>query len=547
MNTLHKIAVASLVIAMAGCGQKTTTEHLSDAKQLISEKNFSEATIALKNAAKNAPEDADVRLELASVYLKIGNIEAAEKELMMALDKGADINLVFPTLGHLLFLQNKLEDLESIDLEDVDVNPEVRDQIKFYQLYTLINRSLIDDALTLIAQPNASNSGHAQLIDALALYSKGDTDKSISLTNTLLEEDTDFNDARLVLVKLYTSNNEADKADSVLRVYNENVPYDYRSKLLHARVLIQINNLDDAKKKLTTLQSGRLYSPLQDQMLAQIHYLKGDFETAELNIQNALKNGLSDDFTNSLAGAIFLKTNKPEQALQRLSSVSEKGKTENNQQLLIMALVNVGKDKEAAQLLLEQEKVDDNMVSMMTLSANKLVNQGQSTLALETLLKATAVEDLNVTNAVNLGLLKLRLNDFSGLQDLKTIVEAHPSKAESRLGYVLGLMKARKIDSAKAELNQWLATPGISVNDELLIAKLMLKVNEPDSAIKTLTKLTTVDAVSRDAKIELVRLNRKSDLSQNVRFLSEILEQNPTDKLALQYLASKPRLSSAVG
>src|ERR1700682_2812101 len=63
--------------------------YVQSAQELIKKNDLKGAEIQLRNATQKAPADGAIRLQLAEVYLRMGNSSAAEAELLRATQRGA--------------------------------------------------------------------------------------------------------------------------------------------------------------------------------------------------------------------------------------------------------------------------------------------------------------------------------------------------------------------------------------------------------------------------------------------------------------------------
>src|SRR4051794_31824774 len=61
---------------------------VESAKNLIAKNDLKGAEIQLRNAVHRAPQDGTLRMELARLYLRQGNIAASEAELIAAKQRG---------------------------------------------------------------------------------------------------------------------------------------------------------------------------------------------------------------------------------------------------------------------------------------------------------------------------------------------------------------------------------------------------------------------------------------------------------------------------
>ena len=79
------IGIAAAVIAVAGSGkERKVTKQLELARKYVLEMNYEQAVIAYKTAIKIDPKNVEAYIELADVYVDMGNVDKAEEVLAAA-------------------------------------------------------------------------------------------------------------------------------------------------------------------------------------------------------------------------------------------------------------------------------------------------------------------------------------------------------------------------------------------------------------------------------------------------------------------------------
>lgn len=104
------LIVSALILSagLTACGKTDTAASLmADAQQYEAKGDGKAALIQLKNAATKAPDDAEVRIRLANLYLKSGDPVSAEKEIRKASELKADPARTIPVLVTALVRQGQ--------------------------------------------------------------------------------------------------------------------------------------------------------------------------------------------------------------------------------------------------------------------------------------------------------------------------------------------------------------------------------------------------------------------------------------------------------
>jgi thioredoxin-like negative regulator of GroEL len=90
-------AISFLLPLAASAGEADT--YLQSAHQLEKANDLRGAEIQLRNAAQSEPANGAIRLELARIYLRLGNPNSAQAELFAAHSRGADDSVAAPLMA----------------------------------------------------------------------------------------------------------------------------------------------------------------------------------------------------------------------------------------------------------------------------------------------------------------------------------------------------------------------------------------------------------------------------------------------------------------
>lgn len=108
------LLAAPLAAVIASCGGESVGDpetHLRSAQEALQKKDYRAAEIELRNATRGAPDNIDIRLQLADLYMKSNNPAAAEAQLITAKNRGAGDDVLAPVLAKALYMQGKVDDV----------------------------------------------------------------------------------------------------------------------------------------------------------------------------------------------------------------------------------------------------------------------------------------------------------------------------------------------------------------------------------------------------------------------------------------------------
>ena len=121
MNRFMRVVTLFSVIGLLfACNDgMTESQHLLQAKEFADKGELKAASIELKNVLQKNPDNPQARMELGKLYLKIGDMAAAEKELSRALSLGIKDEQILPYLGRSLLYQGKHAEVMALPLNDL--------------------------------------------------------------------------------------------------------------------------------------------------------------------------------------------------------------------------------------------------------------------------------------------------------------------------------------------------------------------------------------------------------------------------------------------
>lgn len=136
---LRNLALLTSMITLpfiSGCdrvGSPTPQQHIQKAKDSLDRGDLRTSIIELKNALQQNPDNAEARLLLGEIYLKVKQGNDAEKELLRAQKLGVDEESIKVLLGRALLLQESYERI----LNEVTPTPQTspKNMAKIQQLH----------------------------------------------------------------------------------------------------------------------------------------------------------------------------------------------------------------------------------------------------------------------------------------------------------------------------------------------------------------------------------------------------------------------------
>ncbi len=105
-HAAFRAALIAAALGVAACPPAAHAEdaktYIAQAKALLAKGDVKGAVIELRNAVREKPDDPNIHVELAGLYLKLDNLPAAEAEARIAQQQHGDPDTVDPVLAETL-------------------------------------------------------------------------------------------------------------------------------------------------------------------------------------------------------------------------------------------------------------------------------------------------------------------------------------------------------------------------------------------------------------------------------------------------------------
>ena len=202
------LAIVWALGSFACSEQKTSEDHLTSARALVSQNDTGAAIVELKNAIKGYPNDAKIRQELGTIYAKQGMYSAAEKELNRAISLGVTDSNVIVYLLRSLHGLGKYEQLIAATNDYASSMDETL--LYMYQTIAYIRLEDTENAKLAVAKAKdvSEESAYTFVGAAHIVESEQDFKEKITLAQKAIELDENLVEAYLVLGQLYFLNAE---------------------------------------------------------------------------------------------------------------------------------------------------------------------------------------------------------------------------------------------------------------------------------------------------------------------------------------------------
>jgi|GEM_PF-2031899 len=474
--------------------EKTVNEYISAAQHHISINDNKTAVIELKNALKQAPNNAEARKLLGEIYLSLGDGQSAEKELAKAYSYGSE------EAGMGLIKAYKIQQKNDEILELADsINARGSNNQAIIEVYrALAQYRLGNDAEAESAINNAielsSDSMFSRLGSAYLASKKANSNDALLIVNNLLKDKPNFTEALLLQGQLYFSIQDYVQAVKVFERLQELQPQDLIIKLMLANAYIKNEQFDVAEKSIDVVLKEAPNHALSNQFKGVIKYQQEDYKAAYYHTEKAIQRGLNSPANKILLGISAFQLKNYEQSYYYLNSIKEM-LSENNPILKLLAIsqLKLGYSTEVNKTLLSLENLTPKDFSLFAAASSEFVKKGQIEDAKKLQKK---LDQLSLSDPVDIarqGILQLSVQDVEGIAKIEKSLELEPNMPEAKIALAQAYINTKQLNKALQLANDWVEQFPKEISGYNLLAIVKLKMLDKEGGEAALNKALQIN------------------------------------------------------
>lgn len=280
------------LLLVAGCGGEAKLQaSLDRGRTAFDRAEYASAIVDLKNVLKQQPGHAQARHLLGRIYLALGSLPDAEKELIEARKLGLSDDSIIPDLVKALLKQGKFQDV--IDLAFPETGLASATLATLHSARAMAFHALGNDASAQVALTIAgvADAAHPDLLltrSALAL-SRGDHREAASLIESALAKEGDFIDGLYMKAILKREAGQQAAAMEIYRRIIELNPREFVAYVSIATLQQQAGNLDAAAEIITAAEKHVPNVAMVRYARANIEFLRGRLREAHAASQQLIR------------------------------------------------------------------------------------------------------------------------------------------------------------------------------------------------------------------------------------------------------------------
>ncbi|HUC10376.1 MAG TPA: XrtA/PEP-CTERM system TPR-repeat protein PrsT [Stellaceae bacterium] len=451
LSTVHTaVAVTALFALPALARAEDSPAAVKSADQYIASGNLKAAAIELRNAIREAPQDAKLRARLARLDLQLGDPVSAEREARAAREhNGAEADYL-PVLDEALLRQGKFQDLSDL-VRPGNRPPALESQVRWALGMAALGQhdrvkaqTLLQDAIRLdptaappkiglarllgASDPKQANrlldqvlAANPRSVEALQVKgelarSQGDTQAAMNDFDTALKIDPQNVAARLSRADLNITAGKFKAADEDLLPILKANPGNFMANYLHALEEARQKRYDEADRLLDRLSPAFDQFPPGYYLQGAVKLQLGQDALAEAILNKYLDRARGDTRAARLAAVAALRQRSPARAINYLKRFAA------------------------------QPKVD---ADTLTLLGNAYMANDQPDLALQQFDKAAAIQPNNPSIQTRMAISEIGVGQGSqGLAELQRVFDTQAGAPVAGPTLVLAELRAGHADKA---------------------------------------------------------------------------------------------------
>jgi putative PEP-CTERM system TPR-repeat lipoprotein len=567
------LCTASVLLALAGCGQESETKLLDSAKEFIAKNDHKSAIIQLKSALQANPNSGETRFLLGKAMRETGDNASALLEIRKAQDLGYTEELVLPELAKAMLAAGEGKQLAAQFADTTLKDPAATADLSVTVAMALASQKETGRALELSNRALQAVPGYtpAVVLQAQLKAADGDLDGALFLLNEVLAKKPDDLRAGLLRAELlWAGKRQSTEALAAFRKVLESHPKSVVARLGAINLLFESAQVDAARTELaelvkvapqhpdTLFQQARLafrdkQYPAAKETLDRIlksmpnnvpalelagateFQLRNDAQ-AEAHLGKVLKLAPNRRIPRHLLAQIFTRGGQPQRAIETLTPLMD-GPQADGVSLALAgeAYLQLGEPGRADAAFQRATKAAPQDPRVRTSAAMAQLSRGQSTGSAAAMaeLESLASADTQGSRAdVALIAGKLQQKDLPGA--LKAVAALQKKMPENPLPLLLqGRVLALKGDTAgaRAALEAALSKDAKYFPAVATLASMDLSAKQPDAARQRFEALLKADPRNHRAHLALAELAARTQApaAEVTRLLGEAVKAAPAE------------------
>lgn len=542
----------SIALAVTACGEQVSLEsHLSNAKNYLSQNKVNESIIELKNAIRLDTKNGEARFLLGQIYLNLGDGLAAVKELERANTLKYADNKVLPLLARAYILTDSDDDVLALNAVTQGLATEEKSQYLAYRTLAALRSEQPEQAKESVelAQSIAGQNLFSMLASAYFKISENKYDEVETLISRILTIDAKQVDTLMLQGQVSMATNNYQQASESFKAYLLLQPRAGIVQLLLADALLKSGQDKEAEKYADAILAKVENQPFAHYIKAMVAFNLKDFDKASEHAEIALSANFNQLNLTLVAGASAFYLNNWQQTHRHLSEVVKYlPKDHQSRRMLAVAQLELGLVDEINQTIGEFEASNAKDSQFISSLSYKLLELGATDEAKKLLVRNENTASMSAKDSARQGILKLMMNDPSGIQNLQDAIKLDPEFIEAELALAYAALQSNELIKAREIANKWQQKYPTKAGGYNLMASIAIKEKKYEKAEQLLKQSLTLEPDNVFSLTEQLRLARQQkNVPLSKQRADYLITLAPDDNKVLRHYFGVYRNDMALG
>ena len=533
MNLLKSITCASLALVISACSDNESAQsYISKAESLIVEKQSDAAIISLKNALKLDAENAQARFLLGQLYLSEGDAENASKELERANKLKFNPDRVVPLLARAYMLAEYDEDILSLASQEKFLSTPNIQYLAYKTMASLrtndneLAKETVDTALSI-----SETDGYSMLANAYLEFSKQNTAHASTLVERILTATPNNADALMLQGQIATADNNYSLAVDSFKQYLKLQPNSGKVQLFIADALMKNGQYEEAEEIADTILAKVPTQPFLQYIKAMARFENKDYKAASSYASQSLNSGFNSFSLKLVAGASAFYLQNHEQSNYHLKDLIPYISADHPaRRMLAVSQLQLGLIDDISETLTGYDSTNKENAQFLSTLSYELLEVGAFDKAQEMANDALNSTDMSAEETARAGVLKLMMNDPSGIEKLELALQQNPELVAAELALAFASIKSGDLSRATQISDKWLNQYPNKAGGYNLQATIFFKKDKLEQGKVALEKSLKLEPNNVYALTQMVKLaNHQKDTEQAVLLTEQALKAHPNN------------------
>jgi len=550
MNFLKSIICASVILALSACGNNETSQtYIAQAETLLTDKQYSSAVIALKNAIQLDMKNAKARFLLGRLYLASGDGYSAEKELERALKLKYDANKVLPLLARAYMLTESDDDILSLEKAAEALNQSSRIQFLAYKTIAALradNEDLASETVELALSMSKAD-GYSMLANAYFQFAKKNTDHAAALLVRILTATPDNADALMLQGQVAIVEKNYSQAVTSLKKYFALQPNSSKVQLFIADALLKSGQYPEAEAIADSILAKIPNQAFLQYIKAMARFEVKDYKEASHYSGLSLVSGFNSFSLKLVAGASAFYLKNYEQCNLHLKDIIKYLPNDHAaRRMLAVSQLQLGLIENISETLGDYTSSNKDNTQFLAALSYELMELGAYEKAKELANHITGTPEAlpqqsteletkqDAEQSARAGILKLMMNDPSGVEHLELALQQNPELISAELALAFASIKTGDLARANVIANKWLKQYPTKAGGHNLKATIAFVQNKLAQGEAALEQSLILEPNNVYALTEMVKLaNHQKKTAKAMALTEEAIIAHPQNRKVL--------------